>query len=255
MKRLFVLFVLFAVSLSSCDISDGINDTIAYNKAKITTSNNSSLHPTNLEDFTPPEQGSEMFSFTVSADDLSNLGIVQNQFLDSLSFDIEQENQKVDKYNFYGVSIENIDYFGNYAKVTIKAKKRNSILGISFNPGPAPDARPITTEGPNTAWVHQHKAKIGAKGIAIELNDFYADAANGVFRMEIIPDSQAISLIEELIVRQGKGKELILMLPVRSIKEYTEFKLWNSEITGYSEDDLFSQFEFSSNDILQLIGE
>jgi hypothetical protein len=254
MKKLFVLFVLVAVSLSSCDFSDGISDTNAFNKAKIHTSDSRSFLLTNLEDFTPPEQGSEVYSFTVSVDDLSNLGIVQNQFLDSFSLDIEQESQKVNKYCFYGVSIENIDYFGNSAKVTIKSKKRNSILGMTFNPGPAPDARPINAECPNTAWVHHHKAKIGAKGIAIELNDFYIDAANGVFRMEIIRDDDAFNLIEELIVKQGKGKELILMLPDRSIKEYTEFKLWNAQITGYSESNDIAMIEITSNDIQQLTG-
>jgi len=89
----------------------------------------------------------------------------------------------------------------------------------------------------------------------LELNDFYVDAANGVFRMEIIRDDNAFHLIEDLIKKQGKGKELILMLPDRTIKEYTEFKLWNAEITGYTEYDNIALIEFSSNDILQLTGE
>jgi len=101
MKKLFVLFVLVAVSLSSCELFDGLNDLSKLTKVFVNMSKFKSSIATNLEDFTPPEKGSEIYSFTISADDLSNLGIVQNQFLDSLSFDIEQENQKMDKYSFY----------------------------------------------------------------------------------------------------------------------------------------------------------
>jgi len=268
MKNLILSMAIIGVLLTSCE--EGLEKVVfePMSTAECSlyrlTPTNYQLHKLTVSDFIPAEQGEYVFSFTVSSNDVWAEKFIamagKDEYMDSVVISVSKPDNVFEEHRYYYVSVIDCKRYSeasNKTKVSFRVVNQKALMeGLTLNPGPEPNAKPISNEGTNTGWVHEHKAPIGADGIDIEVYDFYSDAKNGLFKVTVQHNADANQSIEELIDSQGNNKELIFMLPVKETNSYTEFKLWNAKLVSSlpsTENRGYQELTFRSDNILQMI--